>query len=480
MSSEGNASAGPGPDPGSSVRRSDAVQKLIEGWGRTLLNALATGVAVLLIGTINKRIHDSLIAEPWRALFLMGPLAALAWWCWRASRRGTSPMLRGPFALFLVCYLSVFTLAAGSDLLVWRRTLVGTDEARLPRSWITPARLGDWRYALAQRPRAEPALFVVTVDPPVGETRESARFQLARLIAVAAADGARGIALDLYFDPAPSEADGFICRAAADAEAAGMSLIPGYTLDTATIAGRRLPNREPQELRACPPWQKERGHLLGYREPDGRVRAVPLRLDDPPGAEALGLRVAAAIAAQQGRELDPPAGDLFHFLEPDDTPQAISYADLAAIDPIDRRALLDGRFLLVGEASSREWFETPYGPRLGVHVHANVVQSLLAGRAMQRTPWWSGLLVILVACFVITHLAAHGAAPRRLVGAAALITALMILAALGLARSGVWVDVVYVIAAVWPLTGLLAWRGGKAPRPAAPEPRELQPAGGAE
>lgn len=83
-----------------------------------------------------------------------------------------------------------------------------------------------------------------------------------------------------------------------------------------------------------------------------------------------------------------------------------------------------------------------------------------------------------VACFVLTHLAANGAHRRRLVQVAALISGLMVSAAVGLAYFGVWVDVVYVIAAVWPLAALFAWRSGKTQRSTAAEPRALRPAGG--
>lgn len=424
----------------------------IEGYANRVIDAAVLGIPVALINWGTSKVVGPLTAEPWRILIVILPLAAGAVWWWRSLAAGAEPRLRGRSLLFLICYLSAFTLAAGSDVLAWRRSLTGFDEASLPRHWIAPAGFGDWRYRIAPRPPHEPSIIVVTMDPPVGQTRDAARFEIAQLIGAAGAAGARGVALDFHFDSAASAADPFICRAV---QAAPMPIIVGFAVDT--LLGRPVRAPDPPALAECLA-TTPRGHLLGYREADRVIRNVPVRLHEPPDAEALSLQIARAMSATGQAPATPPNG-LLQYLEPDAADRPVAYEELRQLDTARLQALLANRFILVGERSGQERFLTPWGERLGVQIHAAAVQSLVAERWLQRVPWWYAFIVIAVACYIITALAAAGATGQRIVTVAAAITTGIAAAAVAAARTGAWLDVIYATTAVWGITLLFVASG---------------------
>lgn len=432
---------------------SDASKQRIEGYANRIIDAAVLGIPVALINWGTSKVVGPLTAEPWRILIMIVPLAAGAVWWWRSLAAGAEPRLRGRFLLFLICYLSAFTLAAGTDVLAWRRSLIGFDDASLPRHWIAPAGYGDWRYSIAPRPPREPSLLVVTMDPPVDQTIDGARFEIAQFISTAAAAGARGVALDFHFDAAPSDADAFFCLAV---QTASIPVIVGFAVET--LLGHPVRGPDPPALTDCLE-EDLRGHLLGYREADGVVRNVPLRLANLSGAEALSLQIARVLTAPEDVSTIPPDG-LLQYLEPDGTDEPVTFEALKDLEPARLRALLANRFLLVGERSEEERFRTPYGPRLGVQVHAAAVQSLMAGQWLKRVPWWYGFLVIVVGCYMITALAAGGATRQRLITVAAAITIGIAAAAIAAARTGVWLEVVYVSMAVWGITLLFVASDG--------------------
>src|SRR5262249_25796599 len=111
---------------------------------------------------------------------------------------------------------------------------------------------------------------------------------------------------------------------------------------------------------------------------------------------------------------------------------------------------------LVGERSPEETFHTPFGDRPGVEVHAAAIASLLDGVWIERPPWWSGLLIIVVACYLIAVLVEDGLSVRTLVLIALGISVFLVGgSALAMRLWQVWLDVIYPLVAIWLLLGLL-------------------------
>jgi CHASE2 domain-containing sensor protein len=373
-----------------------------------------------------------------------------------------SRSLQAPAAGFwigLLAYLSAFGLAASSELLVWKRELVGLSDRDLPRHWLAPARFGDWRYALAPRPEVDHRLLVVTMDTVTDPDVD--RFELAQLMAAAARMGVRGIALDFVFQ-SPTVHDEAFCDAVRELEAVGVALVLGQ--DLFVVAGRQRPRPEPGTLAECLAGTP-RGHLLGYMEPGGVVRHVPLRLAEPHGLESLSQAIVRALEPER-ETAAPPATRLLRFLEPASAPSPVEFEALRdGTAPGDVAALFRGSFLLIGERSAAETFRTPFGARLGVEIHAAAAQTLLTGRHLSPAPWWLRLLLIAVACYALTALAVTGATPRRLVLATAGFHAAALFLGSTLAVAGVWLDVVYAAAAVWGLLPVLVAQRRRAPIP---------------
>lgn len=134
---------------------------------------------------------------------------------------------------------------------------------------------------------------------------------------------------------------------------------------------------------------------------------------------------------------------MMQFLFPVPGFPVLEYEKLASL-PSGELEVLKGRFLLVGERSRPETFHTPFGDRLGVEVHAAAIEALVTGHWITRPPWWSGLLILVVACYLLVVLAADGASVLKLVAVALGISAFVVAgAALTVRLWYVWLDVVY-------------------------------------
>jgi CHASE2 domain-containing sensor protein len=210
---------------------------------------------------------------------------------------------------------------------------------------------------------------------------------------------------------------------------------------------RHLP---PRSVQACFD-DEHTGHLAGFLEADRVSRFVPLEFQQDPSRPAICLRVARVLA---GKDLRVPESGLLRFVEPRTPIPAVSYKSLLS-DRSEQRRLTD-RFVLVGEDSAEEWFETPFGRKLGVTIHAEAVHSLRHGHFIQRSPWWLGFLTILVTCYLLTVYAANGAPVRKLVIYCALVSALVVGgSAIAILAGPEWFDVVYPLTAIWLLLCLL-------------------------
>jgi CHASE2 domain-containing sensor protein len=416
-----------------------------------LVEATILGLPIALINLVHGKVSGVLTSQPWHVLWFIAPLAGAAWVLWPRLKKAGALHVRGATLLFLVCYLSVFTLAAASDLLVWKRSTVTFDEGELPRNWLLPAGWGDWRYRLVPRSQTlESLLVVVTMEKPAeGATRDALRFELARLIQFAAQSRARGIALDFYFGRESSDVDGFLCQVVDSMNRAGFPVIAGQRIVRGQM-GRPYAERYADSIEPCFP-DDHRGHLLAYKDADGVIRHVALRL-----RQIRSTSLSLKVASQLDRDRTLPTGSLLQFVESQDTLPPLEYERLAREPPEELASVLRGHFVLVGERSQSERFQTPFGERLGVEVHAAAIGSLLTGRWIKRPSWWSGLLIIVLACYAIVALAAEGASSRKLLLIALGVSVFLVLAsALAMRLWLVWLDVIYALVAVWLLVGLL-------------------------
>jgi hypothetical protein len=414
-------------------------EKLLEN-----LVFLLPGVVLAAVGAYLSRV---LFDQPWRAVFLLGPvaLAAAVLWYRAARRSGPGGVTIGrPFRVFLAVYLLAFGVAAGSSLFDWKRTLAGFGDT-VPRNWLALNRLGDWRYLVIARRPTRTDLVVLTTSAPLG--LEAGRADVAQLIGVAAANDALGIAFDYYFTE-PSSLDPWLCG---KVRAAGIPVLAGYgfTVDTATGEVDRLDY--PRSLESCIPLDSAQGHLMGYREADNRIRSIPVLFANLDGKPALSWRIAERLLPPDRRGALPRTG-LLRFL-PTAEPIRTYPVDELFRDTSGVRRLRD-RFVLVGEgAGSADTVPTPFGTLPGVVVHALATQALLDGRFIHEAPWWASLLFLLVACYVVTVSVSRGDRMGQVLLVAILLSLAMLLAAAAAARFWLmWVEVSYALVGTWLLT----------------------------
>jgi CHASE2 domain-containing sensor protein len=197
------------------------------------------------------------------------------------------------------------------------------------------------------------------------------------------------------------------------------------------------------------------GHLAGFAESDEKVRSVPLFLNDDRDQPALSWRVATALA--HDRKLSSPSDGLLRYIEPAPGPDFLAVTlDQLREDRDNVRMRLAERFLLVGEDSKQETFATPFGDRLGVMIHAGAVDSLLAGAYVRKSPWWSVVMLIMLASYAVAWPASRGMGLRWiLAGAAAATLACFVFAAAAAYAASVWIDVVYPALAAFLLVPLV-------------------------
>ena len=416
-----------------------------------LLEAVFVGLPVVLINLANNKLASALTAQPWHVLWLVAPLVALAWFIWRRVERRQAIRVGGPRLVFLVCYLSVFTLCATSDLLVWKRTTATFGAQDLPRNWLLPAGWGDWHYQFARRPPAlDSELVVVTMARPgTGATRDAVRFELARLIEFAAQSGARGVALDFYFGQESSNVDGFLCKVIDQVVAGHTPVVVGQRVVRSSGGLVRFQTYG-RMLDACIK-ADQRALLLAYQDGDGVIRQVAHGSRRLSESTSLSFKVAQLLNGS----LALPTGSLLQFVDARDTLPLVAYEWLIQ-HPHEAADWMRHRFVLVGERSDAETFRTPFGMKLGVQIHAAAVNSLLTRAWIERPPWWWGLLLIVIACYTIVVLAEEGMSAGRLALLASAISLFLIAAgAMAMRLWLVWLDVSYALVAIWLLLGLV-------------------------
>jgi CHASE2 domain-containing sensor protein len=418
--------------------------KRIEAYRDDLLKLTAIGFITAIISKLYGQLADHFISQPWQAAWFLLPLVVGAIATSRLLVGRKDLRLRKPFLVFLSLYVCLFTVAASTNFLDWSRDLTVFSEPA-PRSWLAPVSMGDWRYlVLRKKPLTPSDIVVVTVEPlKRGDPREG-RLEMVRLISLASAMKAKGVAFDFFLE-GELDIDPLLCSVIRSSK---VPVYIGYAFSRANDdIVRNLP---PKSLETCFDDQHT-GHLAGFLDVDRVSRFVPLWFQNDADRPALSLRIARALA---GNDVRVPADGLLRFVEPRTPVPIVRYSTL--LDNRGEHRRLTDRFLLVGEDSERERFETPFGRKLGVTIHAETVHSIRNGHYIRRAPWWLGFLTILVSCYLLTVYTAKGAEVRKLVLYCVLISALVIGGSIAAILTGPeWLDVVYPLTALWLLLALL-------------------------
>jgi CHASE2 domain-containing sensor protein len=412
-----------------------------------LIKLAIIGIPLAALETINGRISDRVLEQPWQAIAFLIPIAAVAGFlAWRVSRAESLRIDRRTLVL-LGAYILFFSVAADTHVLDWKRdpSLFGRPSER---SWLTPVSWGDWRYRLVPKVDGDEVVIVMR-EPTAGKTREEARAELVTLMGLAATQGARGIAFDYYFD-GESAIDQLVCSTV---ETIGIPVVFGYGFEYFQGHMNALP--VPRSLQPCVTPERQ-GHLVGFLDVDRKARIMPLFFNHDRAQPALSLRVARALKGEDG--IATPDEGLLQFVEPARPHVRVRLADLldsARAHDADRNALR-GRFVLMAEASESDSFDTPFGRTPGAIVHASAIHSLVHGHYIRQGPAWIRFVSMLAFCYGLAVWCVSGVAAIRLILVCVAATACFVaIAVVGILTGPHWFDAVYATAAVWLLLPLL-------------------------
>ena len=406
---------------------------------RILLVAVPVLVTTyLLLGKLGSVSDAKLIT-----LVALLPLAAVLVALGLPLMRERRLVLGGGFLWFFVGYCVFFSLAAGEQMLEWKRTVVTGFGGDTPSNVLGLNRLGDWHYAVAPRAPDANDLLVITLPSFAGHRVDEARQAEIGLIRMAIAQHAKGIAFD-YDMSAPSILDRSVCHWVQQAESASVPVVLGYVLEMRNgNPGRRLPA---PTIAECVRTDRL-GTLGGVREADGYVRMVPTSHEGDEELRSFSYLIARILA--RGRPL-PDVG-LAQFVAP-----AAPIATLVGMPDETTARAMDHRFVIVGSDRPDDVHATPYGKLPGVLIHAYAANALRADRVIRRLDVQWMLPAILVLCYVLVLLQSYGGLRPLLIGAGLIAIAVVLSAAFAMRMRLVWIDVSYPLMAIAGLTGVLA------------------------
>lgn len=379
-----------------------------------------------------------------------------------------------PFLVFLLVYILIFFIAAETRLLDWKRSLSGYDKA-IPNNFLALNRFGDWHYWFASEV-PDQKLAIVLKNPP--ESIKQGRIDIAELIEFASTSEARGVALDFAFgdissdnaDAEAKELDQFFCKTITDEKARRLKkdshewpVLVAYDFQETKDGKAYGDEIDPDLLDNCLP-KNVQGHAAGYGEWDGKVRSIPVYLDEVPTGnesarhESLSLKIAKTFDPQ----IQGPANGLLQFVKPADDFKPIIWEDWQKADRDDPAKLPDfaaslrDRFIIVGERSHQDSFPTPYGVQPGAVIHGYAAHSLRQNHFIKRSDWWVTLLMISLMCYLMMVLISLGIGNVKLilinVGSSIVIIGISIFV---MYRWLTWIDLVYPLLATWLFLFLL-------------------------
>ena len=247
--------------------------------------------------------------------------------------------------------------------------------------------------------------------------------------------GAAVIGLDIFF-PLPTDDPSDDAALAAAMREAGNVILPVF--DARRSAGGHVVQFRLNTPRlAAAAWAQ--GHINVTLDPDGAVRRVPLQVRSTARSFPLFALVAAEhYVARHGTWRAPHSTAMLARSMDTSGQLRINWRPTAGLVPtytygdlLHRRIppeRLRGKLVLVGQTAAglpnADTVVTPYGPRYGVFVQAEVIESILSGSYVQRAP--QHLAALATVAFAVLLGALLGALPPRW----AVATAIGVLAAL--------------------------------------------------
>jgi CHASE2 domain-containing sensor protein len=427
-------SSSPAPPPPASSEWEQRLSKYKE----QLLQAAILGLPIVLIGALINFLKDRILDQPWQAIFFLAPLALALWLFWQHLAKRPDFRIDKRFLAFLGIYVLAFHAAAQSGFLDWNRDLTIL-ERPAPRTWLAPVSWGDWRYKIIPKRAPLHEMVVVLREPAAGRSLELVRMELADLIVTAQRSGAKGVALDVYFD-GESQVDLILCDVI---ENSTIPVIAGYAF--LRTEGYPTATPIPRSLQPC--LNNDRlGHLAGFLDSDKVSRLTPLFFLEDATRPAFSLRIARLLSGDSPVRL--PKDGLLRYVEPSTSYEPLRLERLRADEGL--RSVLLGRFVLLGDDSPSDTFSTPFGVKPGVAIHADAVHSLRTGFFIEPFSPWLSFGFMLVFCYWIAAWCAGGASARKLsllCAAATLCFAATAVASILLGPY--WFDMVYPTTAVW-------------------------------
>jgi CHASE2 domain-containing sensor protein len=438
-------------------------------WRERLLDTAVLAVPLGVIARASDWIQSSYLEEPWKVLWISAPLVLCGWLSWRILYRSGPERFDWRYALFVSVYGSGFAVASATDPLAWRRVPVDVAAAGT-HWWVLPVTLGDWRYWFAPPAPEQPkGPVVILLDRSANDSPAQLRLRDRRIVSLARAGGATGVAFDVTFDgPSLPQADLGLCKVV---EESGLRVLSAHGYVRMNGVGYVITQAETQL--PCFPVTNQ-GHAMGIAEVDGRVRTIPFYWRGFQSQPALSVRIAEAMLGA-GASLPPPSSPPLRFLPRRKLADG-RYEDVYSSEHLPlleaAPAALRDRFVLVGDHSTSDTFRSPFGAVPGTVLHAFAVDSLLHSRFLTRAPGWLSTVVILVACYLLGVFASTGRSARSLLLMTAAISgAALVMAAAAVFFFSVWLEVIYVIAATWTLIPLLLlYRSLMSPQAARVEP----------
>lgn len=416
----------------------DAWEQRFSKYKEQLLQGAILGLPTVLIAALINSLKDKILGQPWQAIFFLAPLALALWLFQKHLAKRPDFQIDKRFLAFLGIYVLVFHAAAQSGFLDWNRNLTIL-ERPAPQNWLAPVSWGDWRYWIIPKRAPLHEMVVVLRDAAAGRNLEMVRMELADLIVMAQRNGAKGVALDVYFE-GESQVDSILCSVI---ESSSIPVIAGYTLQRKD--GYPAPTPIPGTLQPC--LNNERlGHLAGFLDSDRVSRLTPLFFLEDPASPAFSLRIARLLSADAAVRL--PEDGLLRYVEPSTNYEPLRLERLRADERL--RSVLRNRFVLLGDDSRFDIFATPFGRKPGAVIHADAVHSLRTGHFIQPHSPWLSFGFMLVFCYWIAAWCAGGASVKKLSLLCAAATLCFAAAAVASILLGpYWFEMVYPTTAVW-------------------------------